>query len=389
MKKVAVVGVGLSKFGRRMDKGMNALAWEAISSALKDAGVTQKDIDFYSLGNAGVWSEEPLPAVTVGEYAGLNPAGSMRVEAACATGSAAIKVAHQAIAAGSAKITMAIGVEKMYNSPVPNIVELIGRAGNYFWEFENFGLTFPGYYALYASAYMSNYEVKEEDLALVSVKNHYYGSLNPYAQFQKPVSVDDVLKSKYVAYPLKLLDSSPITDGAAAVVLAEEEVARKLTDTPVWIKGQGAATGSANLSKRKDFLSLGASVEAARQAYTAAGIENPVGLVDVATVHDCFTIAELLAYEDLGFVGRGRAVQLLRDQATYKDGVIPVNLDGGLKAKGHPIGATGVAMAVEAVKQLRRQAPPGRQANIKNGLALTHNVGGTGHYAYVTVYGLN
>ncbi|MEM3670711.1 MAG: thiolase domain-containing protein [Thermoprotei archaeon] len=389
MKKVAVVGVGLSKFGRRMDKGMNALAWEAISSALKDAGVTQKDIDFYSLGNAGVWSEEPLPAVTVGEYAGLNPAGSMRVEAACATGSAAIKVAHQAIASGSAKITMAIGVEKMYNSPVPNIVELIGRAGNYFWEFENFGLTFPGYYALYASAYMSNYEVKEEDLALVSVKNHYYGSLNPYAQFQKPVSVDDVLKSKYVAYPLKLLDSSPITDGAAAVVLAEEEVARKLTDTPVWIKGQGAATGSANLSKRKDFLSLGASVEAARQAYTAAGIENPVGLVDVATVHDCFTIAELLAYEDLGFVGRGRAVQLLRDQATYKDGVIPVNLDGGLKAKGHPIGATGVAMAVEAVKQLRRQAPPGRQANIKNGLALTHNVGGTGHYAYVTVYGLN
>jgi acetyl-CoA C-acetyltransferase len=387
--KVAVVGVGITKFGRRSDANLNLLAWQSIKSALEDAGVEQKDIDFYSVGNVGIWSEEALPAITLGEYAGLTSKGTMRVEAACATGSAAIKVAHDAIAAGSAKMAMAVGVEKMYSVPVPTIVELIGRAGNYFWEFENFGLTFPGYYALYASAYMNKYEVKEEDLALVSVKNHYYGSLNPYAQFQKSVTVDEVMKSKYVAYPLKLLDSSPITDGSAAVILANEETAKKLTDTPVWIKSQGVASGSANLSKREDYLSLDASVEAANQAYRGAGITHPIKQVDVATVHDCFTIAELIAYEDLGLAERGKAVQLVREQQTYKGGAIPVNLDGGLKAKGHPIGATGVAMAVEAVKQLRREAPPQRQADIRNGVALTHNVGGTGHYAYVTLYSIN
>ncbi len=368
---------------------MNALAWESVSAALEDAGIEQKDIDFYSVGNVGVWSEESLPAVTVGEYAGLTPKGTMRVEAACATGSAAIKVARDSIASGSAKLAMAVGLEKMYGVPTPTIVELIGRAGNYFWEFENFGLTFPGYYALYASAYMAKYEANEEDLALVAVKNHYYGSLNPFAQFQKQVSIDEVMTSKYVAHPLKLLDSSPITDGSAAVILADEETARRLTDTPVWIKGQGVASGSANLSKRSDFVSLDASVMAAKAAYPQAGIKNPVEEIDVATVHDCFTIAELMAYEDLGFVGRGKAVQLIRDEQTYKGGKIPVNLDGGLKAKGHPIGATGVGMAVEAVKQLRREAPKSRQADIRHGVALTHNVGGTGHYAYVTLYGLN
>ncbi len=388
MNRVAVVGVGLTRFGRRMDVGMNHMAWEAVKAALEDSGVEQRDVDFFVVGNTGVWSEEPLPAVTVGEYAGLTPKGTMRVEAACATGSAAIRVAHQAVASGSAKIALAVGVEKMYNSPTGTVVELIGRAGNYFWEFENFGLTFPGYYALYASAYMSKYEVKEEDLALVAVKNHYYGSLNPYAQFQKPVKVEEVMASKYVAYPLKLLDSSPITDGAAAVVLADEDTAKKLTDTPVWIKSQGVASGTANLSKREDYLSLPASVEAASQAYRAAGISDPLRQVDVATVHDCFTIAEVLAYEDLGFARRGEGVQLIREKQTYKDGAIPVNLDGGLKAKGHPIGATGVGMAVEAVKQLRSEAPPQRQATIRNGVALTHNVGGTGHYAYVTVYSL-
>ncbi|PSO06286.1 acetyl-CoA acetyltransferase [Candidatus Marsarchaeota G2 archaeon BE_D] len=388
MDRVAVVGAGLTRFGRRVDVGMNHMAWEAIKAALEDAGIEQKDVDFFAVGNTGVWSEEPLPAITVGEYAGLTPKGTMRVEAACATGSAAIRVAYQAIASGSARVALAVGVEKMYNSPTGAVVELIGRAGNYFWEFENFGLTFPGYYALYASAYMAKYEVKEEDLALVSVKNHYYGSFNPYAQFQKPVKLEDVMSSKYVAYPLKLLDSSPITDGAAAVVLADEESARKLTDTPVWIKSQGVASGSANLSKRQDFLGLPASVEAAAQAYRGAGITDPLKQIDVATVHDCFTIAEILAYEDLGFAKRGEGVRLIRDQQTYKDGIIPVNLDGGLKAKGHPIGATGVGMAVEAVKQLRGEAPPQRQATIKNGVALTHNVGGTGHYAYVTVYSL-
>lgn len=389
MERVAVVGIGISKFGKRNDAGIGALSWEAIKAALEDAGVDQKDVYFYALGNVGIWSEESLSPVVVGEYSGLTPKGSMRVEAACATGSAAIQTAYQSIASGSSKIAMAIGVEKMHNSPTQTVIELIGRAGNYFWEFENFGLTFPGYYALYASAYMAEYGITEEDLALVSVKNHYYGSLNPFAQFQKPVTVEDVMRSKYVAHPLKILDSSPITDGAAAVVLANEKTARELTDSPIWVKAQGSATGSANLSKRENFLSLDASVIAADMAYKAAGIDDPVRQVDVATVHDCFTIAEIMAYEDLGLSRRGEGVNFLRNQETYVGGKLPVNLDGGLKAKGHPIGATGIGMAVEAVKQLRRDVPAKRQAEIKNGIALTHNVGGTGHYAYVTIYGVD
>jgi acetyl-CoA C-acetyltransferase len=386
MTKAGIVGAGITKFGRRTDANLNVLSWEAIREALRDAGIEQKDVDFYTVGNAGIWSEEQLPAVTVGEYSGLSGKGTMRVEAACATGSAAIRNAYLSVTGGASKIALAVGVEKMYGVDTPTVVELIGRAGNYFWEFENFGLTFPGYYALYANAYLSKYEAKEEDLALVSVKNHHYGSMNPYAQFQKEVSVEEVMASRYVAHPLKLLDSSPITDGAAAVVIAEENTARSLTDTPVWIKAQGVASGSANLSKRRNFLSLEASVLAAGQAYKQAGISDPVREIDVATVHDCFTIAEVIAYEDLGFTRRGGGIELIREGQTYNGGLIPVNLDGGLKAKGHPIAATGVGMAVEAVKQLRRQAPASRQASVKNGVALTHNVGGTGHYSYVTIY---
>ncbi|MEN3047705.1 MAG: thiolase domain-containing protein [Candidatus Caldarchaeales archaeon] len=390
-RRVAVVGIGITRFGRRSDASLSELAFEAGREAIKDAGIEPKDVRFLSVGNVGAWSAEPLPAVLVSEYLGLDHSGTMRVEAACASGSAAIKVAYDAVASGSVDVAMALGVERMNESPTPNVVELIGRSGNYFWEFENFGLTFPGYYAIYATAYMDKYGAREEDIAEVAVKNHYYGSMNPYAQFQRPVRLEEVMSSRYIAWPLKLLECSPITDGAAAAVLASEEVARKLTDSPVWIKGMGYATGTSNLSKREDFLGLEPAARAARQAYAMAGInpERPYKQVDVATVHDCFSIAEILAYEDLGFARRGEGYMLLKEHQTYIGGLVPVNLDGGLKAKGHPIGATGVGMAVEAVKQLRRKAEPGRQADIRNGVALAHNVGGTGHYAYVTVYSID
>ncbi|MEM0128454.1 MAG: beta-ketoacyl synthase N-terminal-like domain-containing protein, partial [Thermoplasmatales archaeon] len=218
-ERVAIIGIGHSKFGKRMDVSFSELAWEAISPALKDANVSQKDIGFISVGNFGYWSEEILPAVTVADYCGFS-SGSMRVEAACASGSAAIKVAMDSVKSGQSDIAMAIGVEKMYNSSTGTIVELIGRAGNYFWEFENFGLTFPGYYALYATRYLHQFNGSEEDLCLASVKAHHYGSLNPYAQFRNRISVEDCANSKYVAKPLKLLDSSPITDGSAAVIIA-------------------------------------------------------------------------------------------------------------------------------------------------------------------------
>lgn len=390
LQKVAIVGIGLSKFGKSTDMNLKELAFIAVKEALKDAGITPRDVDFLAVGSFGLWQSEPLPAVAASEYCGLENAGSVRVEAACASGSAAIYAACNAVAAGHAKIALALGVERMSESLPEIVVEMLGRCGNFFWEFENFGITFPGYYALYATDYFSKYGASEEDLAEIAVKNHYYGSLNPYAQFQKRVTKEEVLNSKYVAWPLKLLDCSPITDGAAAVVIASEEMAKKLTDTPVWIKGVGVATGSLNLSRRKEFTSLETSVKAAKMAYREAGIEYEKApkKLDVALVHDCFTIAEILAYEDLGFSRRGEGFILAKEQQTYIGGIIPVNVDGGLKSKGHPIGATGVAMAVEAVKQLQRRADNGRQADIRSGNALTHNVGGTGHYAYVFIYSI-
>lgn len=399
LRDVAIVGVGQSHFGNRFDVRIDELAWEAFKEALLDADLSIKDIEFLVVGCAGGWNAEALPAVICSEYCGTLPRGSMRVEAACATGSAAVAVAYNMIASGFVDVAMALGVEKMHESPTPVQIEFIGRAGNYFWEFENFGLTFPGYYALHATGYMWKHGLKEEDLAEIAVKNHYYATFNPKAQFRRAINVETVMQSRYVAWPLKLFDCCPLTDGSAAVVLASENIAKKLTDTPVWIAGIGVSTGTGNLSRRDMFMQLEYSgletaVEAAKQAYRMAGIDydDAARQLDVACVHDCFTIAELMAYEDLGFCRRGEGIRLVREKQTYNGGLIPVNIDGGLKAKGHPIGATGGSMIYSLTKQLRQEfgkyASPQAQATIKRGRALAHNIGGTGHYAYVTVLSL-
>ena len=390
MRNVAVIGVGQSKFGRNTVHQLPELAWIAIKEALEDSGVDKKDIGFVAVGNVGGWSAETLPAVVVSEYAGLTPIGTMRVEAACSTGSAAFRVAYLTVASGLADIALAVGVERMNESTGPQVVEMIGRGGNYFWEYEQFGLTFPGYYALYATAYLQDYGATEEDLAKIGVKNHYYASMNPKAHFQKRITLEEAMKSRYIAWPLKLYDCSPITDGAAAAIVASEEVAKKFTDTPVWIKAQGTASGTSNLSRRSDFLSLDTAVEARKKAYEMAKIDgdNPAKEFDLALVHDCFTIAEILAYEDLGFAKRGEGYKLAREEQTYIGGLIPVNIDGGLKAKGHPLGATGISMVYEATRQLQQRADKGRQVDVKRGQALLHNIGGTGHYAYITILSL-
>ncbi len=384
--RVAIVGVGHSKFGKRTDVNVAELAFESIKRAVEDAGTDKKEIKNVVVGSAGGWYEEALPAVIVNEYAGLQSVGTMRVEAACASGSAAVKVAFNSVATGESDVALAVGVEKMTEVDTLTSVELIGRAGSYMWEFENYGMTFPAYYALYAVSHMNKFGTTEEDLARVAVKAHHYGSLNPYAQFQKEITIEKVLSSQVVAWPLKLYDACPLTDGSAAVLLANEEAAKRLTDTPVWIKGIGFSSDSANLSKRDDYVGLSASVDAASRAYKIAKVAP--NQVDVATCHDCFTIAEIMAYEDLGFCKKGEGTKLLRDGETQLGGRIPVNLDGGLKAKGHPIGATGVSMMVEITKQLRGECG-NRQAPIKNGIGLVHNVGGTGHYAYVTILSRN
>jgi acetyl-CoA C-acetyltransferase len=387
LRKVAVVGVGNSKFGIRNDVNVSELTFEAVKPSLEDAGLAAKDIQFVALGSvgAGAWYEELLPAVVTGEYCGLTGAGLMRVEAACASGSAAFLTAYSAVASGQCDTAMALGVEKMREIDTPTAMEWIGRAGYYFWEFHNFGLTFPAYYALYANAHMAKYGTTEEDLALVAVKSHKYAAMNPIAHLQNRITVEDVLSSMVIASPLKLYDCSPMTDGASSIIVASEEKARELRiDTPVWVAGIGYSSGTANLSKRQDFTGLEASVLASQRAYKTAGITP--SQVDFAEVHDCFTIAEILAYEDLGFCARGEGVKLLREGQTEIGGKIPVNMDGGLKAKGHPIGATGCSMIYELTRQLREEAvEKNRQVPLKNYIGLAHNVGGTGHYCYVTI----
>lgn len=390
-KNVAIIGVGHSKFGTRKDVNIAELCWEALKPAFETTNLEPKDIEFFVVSTLGIWNSEQTVPSLIAEYADLVPKGSMRVEAACASGSAAIRVGYMTIQSGMANIVLVLGIEKMQESPNPTVIELIGRFGSFFWEFENFGLTFPGYYAMYGTAYMIKYGATEEDYAKVAVKNHYYGAKNPYAQFQREINVETVLKSPYIAWPFKLYDCSPITDGSACVILASEEKVKEMgIDEKVWIIAQGVGTGTANLSKREDFTTLPSVVYAAEVAYKIAGIDksDPVKYLDGANVHDCFTAPEIIAYEDLNFCRRGEGVKLIREEQTYIGGKIPVNVDGGLKAKGHPIGATGVSQAVEAYKQLLQKAEPGRQADIVKGRWLTHNVGGTGHYAYVTIYGL-
>ncbi|MEM3579073.1 MAG: thiolase domain-containing protein [Candidatus Bathyarchaeia archaeon] len=384
MRKVAVIGVGNSKFGNRNDVTIQELAFEAIKEAVEEAGITSRDVELSVVGCAGTRTYELYPAVPINEYAGFFDRGPLRVEAACATGSAAVYTAYTSVASGQVEIAMAVGVEKMCEVDTATSLAVGGRGGNYLWEFHFFGTTFPAYYALYASAHMAKYGTKEEHLAMAAVKAHKYGAMNPKAHFQRQITLEEALNSRVVSWPLKLFDCCPISDGSACVILASEEKIKTLKgqDTPIWIEAMGFSSDTSNLCKRPDYVGLGATVRASRMAYKLAKVkpEN----IDVATVHDCFTIAEIMAYEDLGFCKKGEGGKLIEEGQTELGGKIPVNLDGGLKAKGHPLGATGCSMIYELTKQLRGEAGK-RQTPLKNYAALAHNVGGTGHYCWVTI----
>ena len=384
MREVAVIGVGQTRFGKRRDASLSELAVDALREALIDAGIENREVKFLSVGNFGLSSEDITPAVIAAEQVGMHGAALMRCEAACASGSAAFYAAWMAVSSGLYDLAVALGVEKMTEVETPTMIEILGRAGSYFWEFHDFGLTFPAYYALYATAHMKKFGTTEEDLALVAVKNHKYGARNPKAQFQNEITVEDVLSSRMIAWPLKLYDCCPISDGAAAVVLASKDKVRELgIDAPVWVKGVGVSSDTSTMGNRPDFLGLRSSREASKIAYKMARVEPKD--IEVAEVHDCFTIAEILAYEDLGFCKKGEGAKLIRQGETEIGGRIPVNVDGGLKAKGHPLGATGISMIAELTKQLREEVEPNRQAPLRRYLALAHNVGGTGQYCYVTI----
>jgi len=379
--KVGVLGIGITKFGERWEEGLRELLLDAQLRSLNDAKITPKQIDALYTGNmiGGMASGQLHVGAMAAENLNLNKP-SVRVEGACASGSLAIRGAIQAIESGSAQIVMASGVEKMTDVSTEQVTTALMGAGDE--ELEGFnGLTFPGLYALLANAYMKEYGLTREVLAEVSVKNHFHGARNSYAQFQNEITVDTVINSTMVADPLTLFDCSPITDGAASIILASESVAKKM-GAEVYITASALATDTLSLARRESLLELKAGRLAAAEAYKQAGITAKE--VDFAEVHDCFSIAEIYATEALGFAKQGQAAQLYTSKQTYFDGKTPINTSGGLKACGHPVAATGVKQAVEAVTQLRGA---GEKRQVKGAeIGLTYNVGGSGATACVHVF---
>ncbi len=381
-QRVGVVGIGHTKFGRRPDMTLRELAHEAVKPALDDAGINTKDVDGVVVGVAvEEFARQISPAAVVSDYVGVENKPLFRVEAACATGSAAVQSGWSLIRAGLADVVLLVGAETMTHMNTLSATELMARAGDTRWEYP-LGVTFPGFYALMATAHMEKFGTTREQLSRIAVKNHAYGAMNPCAHFQKEITLEDAVDSAVVCYPLNLYDCCPISDGAAAVVLAAEAKAKRMSDTPVWIDGLGTASDTAMLSERKTLTGLTATKLAAERAYRMARIT--ANEVDVAMVHDCFTIAEIMAYEDLGFCKKGEGGKFIEEGKSCIGGKIPVNVDGGLKSKGHPLGATGVSMTVEITRQLRGEA--GRRQVQGAEVGLSHNIGGTGQYCFVNTY---
>ena len=381
MGRIGIIGVGHTKFGKRSDASLRELAFEAYSAALDDAELDPSNIDGSVVCSATHYDKQRSPAGVVAEYLGLNPQPTFNVEAACASSAVGLRMAWALINSGLHNIIAVVGVQKMTELSSEEIQELMGRAGDVMWE-SPFGTTMPAYYAMYANAHMAKYGTTEEQMALVAVKNRKYGSKNPNAMFQKPISTDDVLKSRPVSAPLKLFDCCANADGAACILVANAEKTRKLSDRPVWIAGLGLASSPMGLAGRRGpMTNFDVTRNAAKTAYEMAGI-TPTK-VDVAEVHDSFSITEILNYEDLGFARAGTGGHLLEKEETELGGRIPVNIDGGLISKGHPVGATGASQLFALTKQLRGEAGSTQVDGARIGLA--QNIGGIGMYAAVTI----
>ena len=381
MIRVAVIGGANTKMDEHWSKSLRDLSTEAGSLALNDAQIEGKDIQALFIGSmsSGPFvGQEHLGALAV-DQAGLTPIPATRCEGACASGSLAFREAYLAIRSGEYDMVMAAGGEKMTDIKGPEAIAALMGAGDHEWE-SSVGMTFAGLYAIMARAYMKKYGLTREELALVPVKNHEHGLNNPTAQFNYLVTVEQVMRSSMIADPLRLLDCSPLTDGAAAVILASERVADRFKN-PIWINGSGQASDTLALHHRKSLTEIPASRIAAEQAYKQAGVKPED--IDIAELHDCFSIEEIIAYEDLGFAPRGKGKDLLLNKESFVGGRIPVNTDGGLKL-GHPVGATGIKQIIEVMRQLRGDA----YNQVKGAkIGLTHNIGGSGATGLVHVFG--
>jgi len=410
---VAVVGAGISKFGvypagvRTTDLFVEA--FEDLKSSI-DKGFESEVIQALYLGNlsSDLFESQVHLAPAVANRIGLVPVPTVRIEDACAASGVAFREAVIAVASGLYDVVLVGGVEKMTNLDTPQVTEVLASALDPDTEVPA-GFTFPGIYATMATAHMAKYGTTEEDLMRIGIKSHYHGSLNPKAHFD--VSISDFMKKRaesavkkglpepqwhteidfmkdskqnpIIAWPLRLFDCSTICDGASCVLVTAEEMAKDFTDKPVFVIGTGQASDYF-LAERDDLTSIKAAKLAAKQAYDMAGI-GPKD-IKVAEVHDCFTIAELIAMEDLGFYEAGKAVEAIREKESSIEGKLPINTDGGLKSKGHPIGASGTGMVVEIFKQLREEAGA-RQIKVKDpNIGLTHNVGAHGSTVVVNIF---
>jgi len=382
MRRVAVIGVGSTKFGKHERTSAELFA-EAARDALIDAELAPGAVQALYYGNVvGGETEKQLhTGPQAASVLGIPRVPTTRFETACASSHAAFRHAVMEIAAGLADVVLVGGAERVLNVSTSESTEYFAYASDATWE-QPAGLTFPGVFALIARAHMTKYGTTEEQMAHVAVKNHRHGTLNPKAQFQKEITLEQVMKSAYVADPLKLYDCCPFTDGGAAVVLVSEEIARQ-RGRAIWVLGSAAASDSMLMQDKRDLARVPATERAAAGAYRQAGL-GPED-VDVVELHDCFTIAEIVATEGLGLFEPGTGGMAAEKGWTSLGGQMPVNTSGGLKAKGHPIGATGAAQVVEIVTQLRGEAAARQVDGARIG--LTHTLGGNTATVLVSLFG--
>jgi acetyl-CoA C-acetyltransferase len=379
MREVAVIGAGMTKFGELWDMSLRDLFVDSALKAMRSAGVDTIDSMYVGNMSAGQFVGQEHLGPLMAEQLGVAGVPATRVESACASGGMALRSAYFEVASGASDLVMASGIEKMNDGA--DVTGVLATASDQEEEVY-YGVTFPGLYAMIARAHMEKYGTTEEDLSWVSVKAHRNGAKNPHAQFRRVMSLEDIMTSSMVAEPLRLLHCSPVTDGGAAVILCPLERASEFTDKPVKILGIGAASSSLSLANRADPADLDVVELSGQKAYEMAGLS--AADIDVAEVHDCFAIAEICCYEALGFVERGLGKDAAREGITDLGGRIPVNVSGGLKSKGHPVGATGIAQAVTVIEQLRGESGEVQVEGANIGLA--QNMGGSGASSVVHIF---
>jgi acetyl-CoA C-acetyltransferase len=380
MQDVAIIGVGQSVFSRDCGVSVRELCFQAYAEAMENLDMASSAIDSSIICSAPEYDKQRSPAGLISEYLGLTPKPSFYVETVCSSTSTGLRIGWSLVKAGLQKVVAVIGFQKMSELSSREAAERMSRGGDIIWE-SPFGITMPAGYAMYARAHMAKYGTTEEQLAKVRVKNSHYGAANPKATYRKELSLEDIMGSEVITSPLKKFDCCANADGASCIIIASADVAKEVCSIPIWVIGLGAATDTMTISGRESLTGLKCAQEAARQAYEMAGV-GPED-IDVAEVHDCFTIAEVMAYEDLGFAKPGEAAKLIEAKETYVGGKKPVNVDGGLLSKGHPIGATGGSQIRTIVHQLRGQA---QEIQVQGAeIGLVHNIGGVGQYGNVTI----